>query len=130
VVQISAQASSSTFNQTKKLMNITGTIKVIQATEQITEKFSKRAFVITTKGEYPQLIQMELQNARTGTMDGFNVGDEIDCEFDLRGRAWTSPSGEVKYFNTIVCSRISFIARSPQPAAIAGPSSDDSEIPF
>jgi hypothetical protein len=116
-------------------MNITGTIKVVQATERITEKFSKRAFVIATKDEYPQLIQMELQNARTGIMDSFNVGDEISCEFDLRGRAWTSPSGEVKYFNTIVCSRISFIGtsstpRTPQSATVAGHSSDDSDIPF
>jgi single-stranded DNA-binding protein len=29
------------------------------------------------------------------------VGDQVSIEFSLRGREWRSPSGEVKYFNSL-----------------------------
>jgi hypothetical protein len=29
------------------------------------------------------------------------VGDEVRIEFSLRGREWRSPSGDVKYFNSL-----------------------------
>ena len=28
-------------------------------------------------------------------------GDEIEVEFNLRGREWTSPSGDVRFFNSL-----------------------------
>jgi hypothetical protein len=31
----------------------------------------------------------------------WKVGDEVEVGINLRGREWTSPQGEVKYFNTI-----------------------------
>ena len=39
-------------------------------------------------------------------MDQFQVGEFVDVSFNLRGREWTSPQGEVKYFNTVEAWRI------------------------
>ena len=35
-----------------------------------------------------------------------NQMDQIEVSFNIRGREWTSPQGEVKYFNTLEAWRI------------------------
>jgi hypothetical protein len=39
-------------------------------------------------------------------LDNYNVNDQVEVSFNLRGREWTSPQGEIKYFNTIEAWRI------------------------
>jgi hypothetical protein len=39
-------------------------------------------------------------------LDQFQANDNVEVSFNLRGREWTSPQGEVKYFNTIEAWRI------------------------
>ncbi len=72
-------------------------------TEQVTERFRKQGFVVELEpnSNYPQYVSFELTGDRCGQIDGYQVGDEISVEFTLRGREWTSPSGDVKYFNSL-----------------------------
>lgn len=82
----------------------TGKLHVISDTKQISEKFSKREFVVelTEKNpKYSQLVQFQLTGDRVSQLDGLHVGDEVRIEFSLRGREWRSPQGEVKYFNSL-----------------------------
>jgi hypothetical protein len=55
---------------------------------------------------YPQDIQFQLTQDKCSLLDGFNINDQIDVSFNLRGREWTSPQGEVKYFNSLDAWRI------------------------
>lgn len=88
-------------------MDITGILKVKNAEQQISEKFKKREFVLTdNSSQYPQHISFQLTQDRCNLIDSFKVGDEIKVHFNLRGREWTSPQGEVKYFNTLEAWRI------------------------
>jgi len=87
-------------------MNVKGTIKVINQTQVISEKFSKREFVIETEDQYPQLVMFQATQDKCSLLDSFQVGNKIDVSFNLRGREWTSPSGEVKYFNTLEAWRL------------------------
>ncbi len=88
-------------------MELTGTIKVKSAEQQVSEKFRKREFVITdNSSQYPQHIMFQLTQDRCGLIESYNVGDEIKVYFNLRGREWTSPKGEVKYFNTLEAWRL------------------------
>lgn len=82
---------------------ITGTIKVIGTTSQVSDKFRKREIVITdnSNSQYPQHIIMQATQDRCSILDQFYVGDEVTVSFNLRGREWTSPQGEIKYFNTL-----------------------------
>lgn len=84
-------------------MQITGTIKLIKETQQISEKFQKREFVIETSEQYPQFISLELQGDRCDIIDAYAEGQEVICDLNLKGREWVNPQGETKYFNTIVC---------------------------
>ena len=87
-------------------MLVTGTLKLIRPIQQITEKFSKREFVIVTNEQYPQTIQIELQGSNVDIIDAYGVGEEIVCDLNLRGRAWTNKEGVEVYFNTIVAWKI------------------------
>lgn len=84
----------------------TGKVKVVNATIQVSEKFAKREFVVEIAGDYPQLISFQLTQDKCSLADSLNLDDEITVSYNLRGREWTSPQGEVKYFNTLEAWKI------------------------
>ena len=81
----------------------TGKLHTIFETKQVSERFSKREFVVelADNPKYPQTVLFQLTGDRVSQLDGMNVGDQVRIEFSLRGREWRSPSGEVKYFNSL-----------------------------
>lgn len=88
-------------------MEYKGTIKAIMEEQKITEKFKKREFVLTDNApSYPQTIIFELTNDRCALLDNFKEGEEVKIDFQLKGREWKNPQGEVKYFNTLQAFRM------------------------
>ena len=87
-------------------MEISGKIKVIKPTQQVSSSFSKREFVIETEEQYKQTIQLELHQDKTDLIDVYAEGESVICHINIRGKIWTNPQGEDKYFNTLVCWRI------------------------
>ena len=85
---------------------IKGKVIVKNETIKVSEKFSKRTFVIQEPGDYPQLIEVELQQDKCSLIDSIQVGQVVEAHYNLRGRSWTNPQGEVKYFNTIVIWKV------------------------
>lgn len=87
-------------------MKITGKLHKIFETQVITDKFSKREFVLeifnNTFANYPKF---EFQNKNCSELDEFKEGQQIEIEFDIRGRAWTK-DGKTSYFNTLVAWKI------------------------
>lgn len=120
-------------------MQITGTLKVKKEEQVVNDRFKKREFVITdNSSQYPQHILFQLTQDKCSLLEGIREGDVLTVHFNLRGREWTSPQGEVKYFNTLEAWRIE---RSPgkgnhsysqevpeQFSDIPAPSKDD--LPF
>lgn len=102
-------------------MNITGIIKVIRDEETVSDKFKKREFVLTdNSSQYPQHISFQLTQDRCDLLNSCRVGDKVDVSFNLRGREWTSPQGEVKYFNTLEAWRLNSLSEAQttqQPVA-------------
>jgi len=84
-------------------METRGKIHAVFDAQQITERFRKREFVLemADNPRYPQYVQFQLTGDRCEQLDRFNVGDEVQVEFSLRGREWTSPKGEIRYFNSL-----------------------------
>ena len=88
-------------------MEATGKLRAIFDTKQVSERFTKREFVLElVDGKYPQTVLFQLTGDRCSSLDGFKVGDEVRLEFNLRGREWKSPQGDVKYFNSLDVWRI------------------------
>ena len=84
-------------------ITVNGKLHTIFETKQITERFQKREFVVemTDNPQYPQVVLFQLTGNRCDVLDEFKVDDEVRIEFSLRGREWTSPQGDVKYFNSL-----------------------------
>ena len=98
-------------------MTITGILKVKGKTNQVSEKFAKREFVLTdnSNAEYPQHISLQLTQDKCKLIDGAKEGDMLTAHINIRGREWTSPQGETKYFNTIEAWKIEKVADGEEP---------------
>jgi hypothetical protein len=82
-------------------MEVKGKIKFIGATQQVSDKFSKREIVVSTDEQFPQHISIEFNQDKCAILDKYSVGDDVEVGINLRGREWTNPQGETKYFNSI-----------------------------
>lgn len=89
-------------------MTTEGVIKVIYDEKRISEKFNTREFVLTIgpDTQYPQHVSFTLVNNNCDFIIGKHVGDHVEVHFNLKGREWTNPQGEVKYYNTLEAWRI------------------------
>jgi single-stranded DNA-binding protein len=114
-------------------MQIQGKIHATMEAEQVTQRFRKREFVLELEGEsrYPQYVMFQLTGDRCDGLDGFAKGDEVKVEFSLRGREWTSPKGEVRYFNSLETWSVDRVGDSaetgPGPGSSSGSGSGPSE---
>ena len=84
-------------------MNVRGRILEIADTQKISDRFQKREFVIeyADNPQYPEFVQFEMIQDKCNLLDSYKVGDEIEVYFNLKGRKWTNPQGQVKYFNSL-----------------------------
>ena len=125
-------------------MQIQGKIHAAFDAAQVTDRFRKREFVLELEGasRYPQYVMFQLTGDRCEALDGFDKGHEVSVEFSLRGREWTSPKGEVRFFNSLEVWSIDRVgdAQAAPPVGQSGsgggggdeppPPSDDDDIPF
>lgn len=118
-------------------MDITGEIKMLNDTVQVSDKFKKREFVVVDKSsQYPQSILFQATQDKCDLLNNFKVGDTISVYFNIRGREWTNPQGEVKYFNSLdawkIMSAATTIDHTQQPAADPNEFSvsDHDDLPF
>lgn len=90
-------------------MQIQGKITVIDQTQQISESFTKREFVVeyAENPQYPEFIKLEFIKDKCAVLDQYQVGQSVTVEFNLKGRKWTDPQGIDKYFNTLQAWKVS-----------------------
>lgn len=100
------------------MLSFKGTIKLVFDTAQVSDRFKKREFVITETGSpYPQEVIFQLSQEKVDLVNDFKVGEEVEVNFNLRGRAWTNPKdGVTRYFNSLEAWRITRVGAA-QPAS-------------
>ena len=82
-------------------MELKGALYAKKDTVVVSDKFSKRSFILKTSGQYPEHIEMQLVNDKCAILNDVAIGQEITCHINIKGRLWNSPDkGEVCY-NTI-----------------------------
>ncbi|MEM6738052.1 MAG: DUF3127 domain-containing protein [Bacteroidota bacterium] len=108
-------------------------------TQEIKETFKKREFVLeyAENPQYPELLKFELIQSNCDQLDPINIGDSVTVNFNLKGRKWTDPKGEAKYFNSLQAWRIDkkeSIDQEKPPSAseewIKEDFSGDDDLPF
>ena len=107
-----------------QIMNVSAKIIEIFETAKVTDSFKKREFVVeyAENPTYPEYIKFELIQDKCDILNDYNVGEEVDIQFNLKGRKWTDPQGSVKYFNTLQAWKLD------KKSAGAGPTSS-SDLP-
>lgn len=82
-------------------MELKGTIKKINELQTFASGFQKQDVVILTDEQYPQPVLVEFLSDKTELLKNVKEGDSVTAHINIRGREWTNPQGEVKYFNSI-----------------------------
>jgi len=123
-------------------MNLKVKILEIFETTQVTDTFKKREFVVeyAENPQYPEFIKFELTQDRCDLISQYKLGDEVDVWFNLRGRKWTDPQGQVKYFNSLQAWKIDSVQPENTQPTEGGLESqtepewlsnnDDDDLPF
>lgn len=87
-------------------MELQGTVKKIFETQTFASGFQKREMVILTDEQYPQPIAIEFLSDKIDLLNNCKEGESVKVGINIRGREWTNPQGEVKYFNSITAWRL------------------------
>ena len=126
-------------------VTISGTIKVVGKTQDVSDKFKKRELVVTEpSGQRPQHIPVEFTQDRTSLLDGYKPGDEVTVTCYVNGREWTGRDGVTKYFLSLSGNRIeraggsnaapassgSYQQAPPPSMADMPAASDEDDLPF
>lgn len=124
-------------------MQIRGKLYEKFDTQQVTDSFRKREFVIefVENPTYPQYVLFQLIQDRVNLIDPIEKGTMVDVEFNLRGRQWKSPQGEMRYFNSLEAWRLSAVESQvpggdqvpppvPPPDVIDVTDSEGDDLPF
>ena len=84
---------------------ITGKLIEKFNTQQVSEKFKKREFVIEKEennGEmvFVETIKFQLTQDRCSLLDSFSLHDDIKISFNIKGSKWEK-EGKVNYFTNL-----------------------------
>lgn len=118
---------------------LAGRLCMIGETQQKTETFSVREFVIDTEAQYGSLIKFQFSNDRCDLLDKYALGAMVEVHFNVQGRKWTK-EGQDTYFVTLSAWKIVGLDAAPAPSAAPAPASandtaqeifgDDDDLPF
>lgn len=89
------------------MSKLTGKIISIGELVEISEKFQKLEFVLQTDDLYPQKLQIQFTNDKTGLMKFYKVGSIVEVNVNIKGREWINPEGVAKYFLSLEAWSIS-----------------------
>ncbi len=79
-------------------MDVTGTVKRILPVQIVSATFRKRELVVNTDEQYPQTVAIEFTQDKVDLLDRVREGESVTVSINIRGREWTSPQGDVRYF--------------------------------
>jgi hypothetical protein len=87
-------------------MVIKGQIKVVNPTVQVSDRFSKREFVVTTNdSQYPQDILIQCVQANCSLLDNIQINQLVEVEINLKGKGFEK-DGVTRYFNSVEAWKI------------------------
>ena len=88
-------------------IQLSGVIEEIFDTHEYSEKFRKREFVLehAPNPQWPEHLKLEFINAKTDLLDQYKVGDNVDCDINLKGRKWENDNVS-GYVVSLQCWRI------------------------
>ncbi len=106
-------------------LEITGKLLVKQDTQQVSERFKKREFVLELSDDvngnvYTNYAKMQLVQNKCEILDRYNEGDMLKVSFNIKGNKWER-DGKVNYITNLDAWRIENatqdMSQAPTPQA-------------
>lgn len=101
-------------------LEVTGKLILKSDTQQVSEKFKKREFVLELVEEingnlYSNYAKMQLVQSKCEIIDRFNIGDSVTVRFNIKGNKWER-DGKVNYITNLDCWRMEAATGQQQAA--------------
>lgn len=98
-------------------LEVTGKLLLKYDTQQVTEKFKKREFVLELAEEingniYTNYAKMQLVQNKCEIIDKFNAGDNVKVSFNIKGTKYEK-DGKVNYFSNLDAWRVESASGAP-----------------
>lgn len=119
-----------------------GTLHAIMETQQISDTFKKREFVLEiADGNYPQHVKFQVVQDKTALLDNYTAGQMVKVLFNLRGRQYQKKDGTTDYWLSLDCWRMENAQAGSmnsqgtdysqiQPASVGATKDDFDDVPF
>lgn len=111
---------------------ITGKLIVKDDTQQVSDKFKKREFVVELENdrnpEWNDFIKFQITQDRCDILDAYEIGDTMNVHFNIRGRKWEK-DGKVNYFSNMEAWRLEKIQEAEAVPEMP-PETEDDDLPF
>ena len=119
-------------------MEIKAILIEISKEVKVSETFRKREFVAeySENPQYPEYLKFEMIQDKCDLLNGFEVGQEVNIYFNLKGRKWINPKGETVYFNSLQVWKILSSSEKQTSASVGNQENpplgayENDEIPF
>lgn len=98
-------------------LKISGTVYRIESPVQVTEKLTKRNFIVSTGDKYPETVAFELINDKCDLADAFSEGQQVDVSFNVKGREYNG-----KFYTNLAAWKIEAAGGAQAAPAAAKPS--------
>ena len=90
---------------------LAGKIVEIYDTQQVSDTFKKREFVVETTDnksgrDFTEFIKFQMVQERSIQLDNYSIGDNVKVSFNIRGRKYEK-NGIVSYFSNLEAWRLS-----------------------
>ena len=109
-------------------MDATGILKQIGEEIQVSDKFTKREFVLTIPGQYPQHVTFQLTQGKCSLIESFKVGDEVKVAFNLQGKEYRDKQGVLKHFNSLGAWKIELVKQGSATSTTTEQVSENNSI--
>jgi hypothetical protein len=117
---------------------ISGRITEIFQTQQVTDKFKKREFILEVKEtnntgfEFVEYIKFQTIQDKCNMLDELKINDQVKVSFNLRGRKWEK-DGQTSYFTNLDAWRIEddqSTSNNPITSSVQDTVSSDNNTPL
>lgn len=100
---------------------LTGKLVAINETQQVSDRFKKREFVLEISEEingnvYTNYAKMQLVQNKCEIIDNYHIGDTVKVSFNIKGNKWER-DGNVNYITNLDAWRV----ENAQPGAHTPP---------
>jgi len=94
-----------------------GKIIEVWETQQKTEKFRKREFVLevstsSERGTFIEYLKLQMVQNNCDLLDGIHKGDLVSIQWNPMGRRWKDKDGKWVYFTNLEATDITVVSRA------------------